>query len=254
MKIISFCNQKGGVGKTTSTVNLATAIATTGRRVLLIDLDPQGNAGASLGIRSSKGSYELLIGKARLEDVVLATKIPHLFVAPSSQNLVGAEVELVSKKGRESFLKDRLKDVSFDYIFIDTPPSLGFLTLNALTASNGLIIPLQCDFFSLEGLAHIIQTFRLVKQEFNPSLELEGLLLTMYDGRTRLSTHMAKEVRSHFKDKVFQTVIPRNIKIAEAPSHGVPGVIFDLHSVGSKAYIQLGKEFLKKEETHDKRL
>lgn len=247
MSIISLCNQKGGVGKTTSAVNLATAIASTGRKVLLIDMDPQGNAGASLGVRAGRGSYELLIGKARLEDIVVASKIPNLFIAPSSQNLVGAEVELVNKKGREFFLKERLQNISFDHIFIDSPPSLGFLTLNALTASTGVIIPLQCDFFSLEGLFHIVQTFRLVKQTFNPNLSLSGLLLTMFDGRTRLSIHMAKEVRAHFKEKVFQTVIPRNIKIAEAPSHGVPGVVFDIHSAGAKAYIQLGKEFLRKE-------
>lgn len=244
MRIISFCNQKGGVGKTTSAVNLSTAIASTNKKVLLIDMDPQGNAGASLGIRSGRSAYELLIGKSSLGEVVLSTKVPNLSIVPSSQNLVGAEIELVSKKGRELFLKERLKSTSYDYIFIDSPPSLGFLTLNALTASTDVIVPLQCDFFSLEGLAHILSTLRVVRKAFNPSLELFGLLLTMCDSRTRLGTYMEREIRQHFKDKVFNTTIPRNIKIAEAPSHGVPGVIFDMRSPGAQAYIKLSKEVL----------
>jgi len=248
VRVISFCNQKGGVGKTTSAVNLATAIATAGKRVLLVDMDPQSNAGASLGVRASRGTYELLIGKATLGEVVLSTKVPNLSVVPSSQNLVGAEIELVSKKGRESFLKERIQGVDYDYLFIDSPPSLGFLTLNALTASHGVIVPLQCDYFSLEGLVHIMGTFRVVRKEFNENLHLDGLLLTMFDSRTRLSFHMEKEIRYHFGDKVFKTVIPRNVRIAEAPSHGVPGVVFDVTSAGAKAYIALGREVLGYEE------
>ena len=248
MRIISFCNQKGGVGKTTSAVNLATTIASTGKKVLLVDMDPQSNAGASLGVRASKGTYELLIGKATLGEVALSTKIPNLTVVPSSQNLVGAEIELVSKKGRETFLRERLRDLDYDYVFIDSPPSLGFLTLNALTASAGVIVPLQCDFFSLEGLVHIMGTFRVVRKEFNPGLRLEGFLLTMFDSRTRLSFYMEKEIRQHFGRKVFNTVIPRNVRIAEAPSHGVPGVFFDVRSAGAQAYIALGKEVLQHEE------
>ncbi|MBY0272211.1 MAG: ParA family protein [Alphaproteobacteria bacterium] len=250
-KIIAVVNQKGGVGKTTTTINLATAFSSIGKKTLIIDFDPQGNATTGLGIidkTKTSGSYEVLIGKVPLQYAYLRSNIPNLYILPANVHLSGAEVELVNLNKRESLLKNALNDINdFDYIFIDCPPSLGLLTLNALVATNSVLIPLQCEFYALEGLSQILATLNQVRKNLNQTIELQGIVLTMFDARSNLNTQVAEDVRLHLKDKVYQTQIPRNIRLAEAPSFGKPAVIYDLKCYGSQAYLQLAKEILVQE-------
>jgi chromosome partitioning protein len=251
-RIIAIANQKGGVGKTTTTINLATAIAATKKKVLIIDLDPQGNASTGLGIdRSARevNSYHVLIGEAQLADAVLPTPIPGLAVVPSGIDLSGAEIELVEMERREQRLALALETslASYDYVLIDCPPSLSLLTLNALVAAHSVMVPLQCEFFALEGVSHLVKTIDRVRQALNPGLELQGIVLTMFDKRNNLSVMVAADVREFFGDKVYKTVIPRNVRISEAPSHGKPVLIYDVKCSGSEAYIHLASEVLKRE-------
>lgn len=251
-KIIAVVNQKGGVGKTTTTINLSTALAAVGKEVLIVDFDPQGNATTGLGCLNKKGiigSYEFLIGKAEFHKAYQETTIPHLYLMPASVNLSGAEIELVNLKGRERLLATRFANITgFDYIFIDCPPSLGLLTLNALVSANRVLVPLQCEFYALEGLSQILFTLSQVRRNLNPRLDLQGILLTMFDSRSNLSAQVANDVRHHLGEKVYKTQIPRNVRVAEAPSFGKPAVVYDLHCQGSQAYIQLAKEILSQEE------
>ena len=248
-KVISVANQKGGVGKTTTTVNLATLIAKKGKKVLLIDTDPQGNATSGLGITKELefSVYDILVGETSFEETVQETAIKNLKVCPSNISLAGAEVELVSMMSREQRLKVKLDEVKekYDYILIDCPPSLGLVTLNAFTASDSVLIPVQCEYFALEGLGQLLNTVNLVKKHLNKNLEIEGALLTMYDARTNLSNQVVKEVKKYFEDKVYKTVIPRNVRLSEAPSYGMPISIYDPKSKGAKAYEKFTKELLK---------
>lgn len=251
-RVLAISNQKGGVGKTTTTINLATALAAVGKKVLIMDLDPQGNASTGLGIgRADRGNgvYELMFGKIPLIEAVKETKVPGLYVMPSSIHLSGAEIELVGMPRREYILADALsgKDVPFDYVLIDCPPSLNLLTLNAMTAADGVIVPLQCEFYALEGLSMLIKTIERAKAAFNPRLEMHGILLTMHDKRNNLSNSVEDDVRGYFGEKVYKTVIPRNVRVSEAPSHGLPAIVYDMHCVGSRAYIKLAGEIIKKE-------
>ncbi|MBI5164302.1 MAG: ParA family protein [Magnetospirillum sp.] len=250
-RIIAIANQKGGVGKTTTAINLATAMAATRAKVLVIDLDPQGNASTGLGIdRAARAinSYHVLIGEAPLAESVLDTEIPGLWLVPSGVDLSGAEIELVEAERRENRLREAIGTVSgYDYVLIDCPPSLNLLTLNALVAAHAVMVPLQCEFFALEGISHLVKTIELVRQAFNPTLELQGIVLTMFDKRNNLSDMVANDVRGYFGDKVYKTVIPRNVRISEAPSHGKPVLIYDVKSSGSEAYIHLASEVLKRE-------
>jgi chromosome partitioning protein len=251
-RYISISNQKGGVGKTTTTINLATALAAVGKKVLVVDLDPQGNASTGLGIdRASRihGTYEVLFGECTIEEAAVPSRVPNLSVVPASIHLSGAEIELVDAPNREARLKTALKAsrLACDYVIFDCPPSLNLLTLNALVASEGVLVPLQCEFFALEGLSHLVKTIERVRASFNPALDLMGVVLTMYDKRNNLSNQVAENVRAHFGDKVYQTVIPRNVRISEAPSFGLPAIVYDMRCSGSQAYIQLAKEILKRE-------
>ena len=251
-RILAIANQKGGVGKTTTTINLATAMAATKKKVLIIDLDPQGNASTGLGIdRAARevNSYHVLIGEAQLAETVLPTDIPNLMVVPSGVDLSGAEIELVEMERREQRLAEALKAAvgAYDYVLIDCPPSLNLLTVNALVAAHAVMVPLQCEFFALEGISHLVKTIDRVRQALNPALELQGIVLTMFDKRNNLSEMVAADVREFFGDKVYKTVIPRNVRISEAPSHGKPVLIYDVKCTGSEAYIHLASEVLKRE-------
>ena len=255
-KIISLANQKGGVGKTTTTVNLGTILAKKGKKVLLIDADPQGNATSGLGVEKEVeySTYDILVNDIKIQDAIQDTIIKNLKVCPANMSLAGAEVELVSMMSREQRLKEKLDEVKdyFDYILIDCPPSLGLITLNAFTASNSVLIPVQCEYFALEGLGQLINTINLVKKHLNKEIQIEGALLTMYDIRTNLSNQVVKEVKKYFENKVYKTVIPRNVRLSEAPSYGMPITEYDPRSKGAKSYTKFAKEFLKKNEEEKK--
>ena len=258
-KIISFINQKGGVGKTTTCVNLATFLAAYGKRVLIIDLDPQGNATTGVGVDKNKELntfYDIILDECNIKDAIISTKIKNLDILPSNVDLAGSEVSLVQRENREKVLKNvvtTIKD-NYDYIAIDCPPSLGLLTVNALTATDTIIIPIQCEFYALEGLSQLMNTVKLVKEYLNSTIEIEGVVLTMKDNRSNLVSQVAKEIRNFFGRKVYDTVIPRNVRLAEAPSHGVPILIYDNRSSGALAYQSLALEFLKKNKDSGKLL
>ena len=251
-KIISVANQKGGVGKTTTTVTLCAILAKKGKKVLLVDADPQGNATSGVGVTKDVelSLYDVLVGDTTAEETIQSTNIRNLKVCPSNINLAGAEVELVSMMSREQRLKEKLDEIKnkFDYILIDCPPSLGLITLNAFTASDSILIPVQCEYYALEGLGQLLNTVNLVKKHLNKSLEIEGALLTMYDARTNLSNQVVKEVKKYFGEKVYKTVIPRNVRLSEAPSYGMPITLFDARSKGAKSYEKFAKEFMKNNE------
>lgn len=256
-KIIAIANQKGGVGKTTTSVNLSALLAKKGKKVLLLDADPQGNATSGLGVEKNfeKSLYDVLINEDSVEDTLQNTVEKNLKICPSNVNLAGAEVELVSQMSREHRLKEQLDTIKnkFDYIFIDCPPSLGLITLNSFTAADSVLIPVQCEYYALEGLGQLINTINLVKKHLNKTLEIEGAILTMYDIRTNLSNQVVKEVKRYFEDKVYKTVIPRNIKLSEAPSFGMPIIIYDPKSKGARAYEKLARELLKNTEIREKK-
>ncbi|HQH99709.1 MAG TPA: AAA family ATPase [Deltaproteobacteria bacterium] len=248
-KIISISNQKGGVGKTTTAINLGSSLAILGKRTLLVDLDPQANATTGVGINPDtvvSHIYEVMIGEKDVESAIMNTRLKDFFIIPSNTNLVGAEIELMDVPLRERTISRCLSKINsrFDYVIIDCPPSLGLLTLNALTASHSLLIPVQCEYYALEGLKSLLNTYRLVKKRLNPSLIIEGFLLTMFDSRTRLSHDIADNVREHFNSQVFKTIIPRNIRLCEAPSFGLPICLYDVSSKGSQHYLMLAKEIL----------
>jgi chromosome partitioning protein len=258
-RILTVANQKGGVGKTTTVLNIATAMAMCGRPVLVIDIDPQGNLTSGLGLKQQRAAsgtvYEALTGDVSDPDAfVMSTRIENLSLVPADRNLTGAEIELVTMPARERRLKRVLDPLRgrFDYLIVDCPPSLGLLTLNALVAADAVLIPLHCEYFALEGLADLVSTMRRVRAGLNPSLDIEGVLLTMYDDRTNLGQQVARDVRGFFREKVFQTVIPRNVRLGEAPSHGIPAVLYDVRSRGAEAYVALAHEVLARDNASSK--
>jgi chromosome partitioning protein len=250
-KIIGVANQKGGVGKTTTAVNLAACLALSGRKVLVVDMDPQGNASSGLGINlkeNQNGVYELLTDGLSLELVIYPTEIDTLKIIPSNVELAGAEIELVGRVNREKILSAALNGVNeeYEYVVIDCPPSLGLLTLNALTASNSVLIPMQCEYYALQGLSHLLKTLQLIKKSLNPTLTVEGIVLTMFDSRTLLTSQVESQVRNYFSEYLMKTIIPRNIRLSEAPSHGKPIVLYANRSKGSDSYVELAKEVIKR--------
>jgi chromosome partitioning protein len=252
-RIIAIANQKGGVGKTTTAVNLATALAACGKRILLIDLDPQGNASTGLGIARAdrvSGSYQVLVTGEGPPGALPGCRVPNLDVMPAGPDLIGADIELIDLERREFRLKEALggAHLAYDFILIDCPPSLSLLTLNAMVAADSVLVPLQCEFFALEGLSHLVKTVERVKRNLNPKLQLQGVVLTMYDRRSSLNEQVAADVRQHFGSKVYETTIPRNVRVAEAPSYGKPALIYDVRCAGSQAYALLASEVLRREQ------
>ncbi|WP_414839377.1 ParA family protein [Carnobacterium sp. TMP28] len=248
-RIIAVANQKGGVGKTTTTVNLGASLAYSGKKVLLVDIDAQGNATSGLGIRKvdvEKDIYDILVNETSIEEVVLPSSRENLWVVPATIQLAGAEIELTNQMARETRLKQALVQVTddYDFILIDCPPSLGHLTINAFTASDTILIPVQCEYYALEGLSQLLNTVRLVQKHFNPDLKIEGVLLTMLDARTNLGYEVVDEVKKYFREKVYETIIPRNIRLSEAPSHGLSIIDYDPRSKGAEVYLELAKEVL----------
>ena len=249
VRVIAIANQKGGVGKTTTSVNLSSCLALLGSKVLLIDVDPQGNATSGLGIDKStikRCTYDCLVNDVPMDDTIVATKFENLWLLPATIQLAGAEVELVSVLSRENMLKRALEKVKYryDFVIMDCPPSLGLLTINALTAASSVLVPIQCEFYALEGLSQLMRTVGLVQKNLNPGLQLEGVVLTMFDARTNLSIQVVDEVKNHFRNKVYRTIIPRNVRLSEAPSHGKPIVQYDPKSRGAEVYMELAKEVM----------
>lgn len=252
VRIISVANQKGGVGKTTTTVNLGASLAYLGKKVLLVDIDAQGNATSGVGIRKpdvKEDIYDILVNEVDIKETILPTSRENLFIVPATLQLAGAEIELTSMMARESRLKLALDEIKadYDYILIDCPPSLGHLTINAFTASDSILIPVQCEYYALEGLSQLLNTVRLVQKHFNPDLAIEGVLLTMFDARTNLGAEVVEEVRRYFQEKVYEAVIPRNVRLSEAPSHGLSIIDYDIRSKGAEVYQALAKEVLSRE-------
>jgi len=253
MKTICIFNQKGGVGKTTTNINLCAYLAMEGYKVLTIDIDPQGNTTSGLGLDKNNldsSIYDVLISDTPIKESILRSDlVQNLFISPSTMELAGAEVELINKNNRENIIKDKLEEVKedYDYVFIDCPPSLGVLTINALTCADSVLIPIQCEFYALEGVSQLINTIQLVKRSLNKNLEIEGVVMTMFDYRTNLSNEVLREIQKYFKDKVYKTTISRNVRLAEAPSFGLPIMLYDEKCKGAEAYVKLTKEFLKRQ-------